>query len=34
MLFEELPEPEMVERDSDSVWAEFDSVPALPNPPK
>lgn len=25
-LFEELPEPDVEERNSDSVWAEFDSV--------
>lgn len=26
MLFDELPEPEVTEKFSDSVWAEFDSV--------
>lgn len=25
-ILDELPAPEMVEKDSDSVWAEFDSV--------
>jgi hypothetical protein len=34
MLFEELPEPEMVEKDSDSIWAEFDSIPGLIHPAK
>jgi hypothetical protein len=26
MLFDQLPEPEMEEKDSDSIWAEFGSV--------
>lgn len=25
-MFEELPEPEVEEKSSDSIWAEFDSV--------
>jgi hypothetical protein len=27
--FDELPSPEMEEKDSDSIWAEFDSVKPL-----
>lgn len=26
MLFDEVPEPEVEEKNSDSIWAEFDSV--------
>jgi hypothetical protein len=28
-LFDELPQPEMVEKNSDSIWAAFDSVHPL-----
>lgn len=29
MLFDEMPQPDAQEKNSDSVWAEFDSVPPL-----
>lgn len=29
-LFDELPQPDMEEKDTDSIWAEFDSVRPLP----